>query len=168
MSLLNFLKDFESLFYDDIVKRKKTTPFLIFIFILLSFFISRIFVIYFPQKSFFIRGYHIHHFFIGLVILCIAGYISLVSDKIRLQRLAAVMYGIGLGMMLDEVGLFLTCGTDGMVCDYWARATYDIFIFVASLFLAILYFGSFWRKMGKTIVGIFRKINYLLFKKKRK
>ncbi|MEM3373619.1 MAG: hypothetical protein QXE31_00185 [Candidatus Woesearchaeota archaeon] len=158
MGLLKYLQDFESLFYSDIVRRKKTTPFLIFIFLLASFFVSRVFVIYFPERSVFIKGYHIHHFFFGLIFLCIAGYIALVSDKINLHRLSAVMYGIGLGMILDEIGLFLTCGTISKGCDYWARVTYDILIFVISLFLSIIYFEPFWLRMGKSFKAIFKKI----------
>ncbi|MEM4398027.1 MAG: hypothetical protein QW757_05390 [Candidatus Woesearchaeota archaeon] len=158
MGFLKFLKDFKSLFYEDIVRRKKTTPFLIFIFLLASFFISRVFVLYFPGRSLFIKDYHIHHFFFGLIFLCVAGYIALVSNKISLHRLSAVLYGIGLGMMLDEIGLFLTCGTYTMECDYWARVTYDVFIIVVSLFLAIIYFEPFWKRVGKSIRKILNKI----------
>jgi hypothetical protein len=168
MSLVKLIKDFESLFYEDIVRRKKTTPFLVFVFLLITFFLSRVFVIYFPQKVFFIRGYHIHHFFFGVILLGVAGYVALVSDKIRLQRLAAAVFGTGLGLVLDETGLFLTCGTLVMECDYWAKVTYDIFILIASLFMAILYFEPFWRRMGKTILGLFTRFFKFIIKIFRK
>lgn len=158
MSFLKFIKDFESILYWDIVRRKKTTPFLIFISLSIMFLVSRIYITYFPSKSLFIKGYHIHHFFYGIIFVCIAGYIALVSDRKRLHRMSAIVFGAGIGMMLDEIGLFLTCGTLYMECNYWAKVTYDVFIFVVFLFLAILYFGPFWNKMGRSIILFGKKI----------
>ncbi len=161
MKFFKYFSDLQSLFYEDIVKRKKTTPFLMFMFTLIFFSGSRLFVIYFPAKSLFIRGYHVHHFYFGVLLLALAGYIALVSDKLSMQRWSAVLYGSGLGMILDEIGLFLSCGTQSMECDYWVKASYGIFVIVASLFLSILYFGPFWEKMGrpffKLIRGFFSK-----------
>ena len=131
---MSFFSDFRSLLYEDISKRRKTTPFLIFIFLLVGFTVSRIWVMVFPERGvLFLRGYHVHHFFYGLVLVVIAGYIALVTDRIRLQRLSAILFGLGTGMMLDEIGLILTCGTITKGCDYWSRVTYDIFIVVVSL-----------------------------------
>ena len=165
MKFIKYFSDFQSLFYEDIVRRKKTTPFLIFVFILIFFSASRLVVIYFPARSLFIRGYHVHHFYFGVVLLGIAGYIALVSDKLSMHRWSAILYGSGLGMILDEIGLFLSCGTQSMECDYWVKASYGIFVIVASLFLSILYFEPFWEKMGRPFLKFFSR--YFSFLKKK-
>jgi hypothetical protein len=161
----SFLKKISDLVYSDIVKRNKTTPFLIFVSLLFWFIVSRLFVMYFPGKSVFIKGYHIHHFFFGLILLSLAGYIAIVSKRAALERLSAIMYGSGAGMLLDEIGLFLTCGTMDKGCDYWARVTFDVFIIVVSLFLAIIYFGPFWRRMGKPILSTPKRVAYSVKKR---
>ncbi len=154
---MSFLRDFRSLLYSDILRRKKTTPFLILVSTFVSFLATRLFVVLFPTRSLFIKGYHIHHFFFGIILICITGWVALVSDRKSLQRLSAVIYGIGLGMLLDEIGLLLTCGTIGIGCDYWHRTSYDFFIIAIVLFLAAIYFEPFWRKMKGTFDRIFKR-----------
>jgi hypothetical protein len=158
MGVIHLLKDFESLLYEDIVRRKKTTPFLIFVSFILAFAVSRLFVVFFPTKNLIIRDYHIHHFYFGIILLTIACWIGLVSNRVRLHRLAAIMYGVGMGLIVDEFGLFLTCATIWKECDYWARISYDAFVVVAGVFFMIIYFEPFWRRMKRPVTKVIYKI----------
>jgi hypothetical protein len=130
-------KDIRTLLYSDILRRKKTTPFLVLTFMLLSFLVSRLFVVLFPYQNVIIKGYHIHHFFYGIFFICLAGWIALVSNSRLLVRISAMVYGLGLGMLLDEFGLLLTCGTVSKGCNYWHRLSYDTLIIICGIFLAV-------------------------------
>ena len=148
--MLKILKDFKSLFYQDIIKRNKLTPFIVFIFFLLSFGIARIISLNFPTVNIFISRYHIHHFYYGFALLLISNWIALVTNKASMFKLAAGIFGFGLGLIVDEIGLLLTCGTSGLDCDYKTRVSYDIFMYVIFIFLAILYSGPFISLVKKT------------------
>ena len=86
-------------------------------------------------------GYHIHHFYFGFVLICIAGWISIVGSKYFSQKHAALMYGAGLGLFMDEIGLLLTWG------DYWSGLSYTLSLFLGGIFLNIVYFPSFWKEV---------------------
>jgi hypothetical protein len=142
--VLHVLKDVRSVLYGDIIRRNKQTPFIIFISFLLSFAAARAVVVYGPEwLRLFIREYHIHHFYYGFALLAVANWIALTTDRPHMERFAAVLFGVGLGLFIDEFGLLLTCTTPAKDCDYWARQSYDVFMFIAALFLAILYSGPF-------------------------
>lgn len=48
------------------------------------------------------------------------------------------MYGIGMGLFMDEIGLLLSWG------DYWSSTTYIMVLLLAGIFLNIVYFPDFW------------------------
>ena len=146
MSLMN---DIKSLWIGDIVRRNKVTPFIVFIFFLITFIVTRLMVLFFPDFNILgmgiVESYEIHHYFLGIVLLLISGWVVLVTDSLRLKRISAAFYGVGFGLIIDEIGLLLTCGTTGLECDYWARITYDVVTYVVVGFLLIIYFGPFWK-----------------------
>lgn len=80
-----------------------------------------------------ILGYHIHHFFFGFVILVIVGWAALLRPNVS-RRWLAFLYGLGIGVFVDEFGLLLTWG------DYYARQSW----FVAITFLSILVAAMTW------------------------
>jgi hypothetical protein len=142
----NLLVDLKSLLYWDIVRRKKVTPVIVMFSFILSFAIARITVTLFPDFRVIWNQYHIHHFYYGIALIGIAGWVLLVSDKVRLHRLSAVLYGIGLGLLTDEIGLLLTCSSDAFTCNYYARQSYDIAVILVLLFLNAIYDIPFlWR-----------------------
>ncbi|MBN1377088.1 hypothetical protein JW949_02000 [Candidatus Woesearchaeota archaeon] len=149
--MLKLIRDLKSLLHEDIIRRNKVTPFFVFTSMIVSFFISRLLVTLFPGVSLFIKEYHIHHYYYGIFLVCISAWTALVSNKISLLRISAVMFGLGLGMILDEFGLLLTCGTYLKECDYWHRISYDTFIITCGVFLSIMYFGPVWKKIKKII-----------------
>lgn len=92
-------------------------------------------------------GYHIHHFYIGIALICLAGWWALAGTRRLSRRHLAVMYGAGLGLFFDEIGLLLTWG------DYYSRLTYYLSLFLAAVFLNIIFFHNFWVSMRKNLAA---------------
>ena len=90
-------------------------------------------------------GYHIHHFYFGILLLCVAGWLAIVGSQQLSLTHAAVLYGTGLGLFLDEIGLLLTWG------DYHSNLTYIWVLIVLGLFMNIIFFDDFWRRAKKSI-----------------
>ena len=74
------------------------------------------------------------------------------------HRLAAIFLGASLGLMADELGLMLTCGTAGMECLYHGRFAYDTIIIISMILLNIIYFMPFWKIVAKPILYSIRII----------
>ena len=91
-------------------------------------------------------GYHIHHFYFGFIMICIAAWLSIVGSKFLSRRQLAILFGSGLGLFMDEVGLLLTWG------DYFAGLTYLLSFFLAGVFLNIVFFPFFWRNVRQHLV----------------
>ncbi|MGM0567831.1 MAG: hypothetical protein ACQESB_01280 [Elusimicrobiota bacterium] len=83
-------------------------------------------------------GYHIHHFYIGILLICLAGWLSITRSFILSRKQLAAMYGAGLGLFFDEIGLLLTWG------DYYSHLTYVMSLFMIAIFVNMIYFSSFW------------------------
>jgi hypothetical protein len=158
-----FIRDFKSLLYKDIVRRKKTTPFIVMLSFILSFALARLTSLTFPEFNIIWKQYHIHHFYFGIASLAIAGWIALVSNKPRLHTAASILFGSGLGLVTDEIGLLLTCSSDAFSCNYYARQSYDFAVIIVLLFLNIIYFLPFWLRVKSRAYSLFRHV--LFFKK---
>ena len=85
-------------------------------------------------------GHHIHHFYFGIGLIALAGWIAIVGSPALGRRWQALMYGAGLGLFMDEIGLLLTWG------DYYSSATYLLSLLVVGLFLNVVFFPDFWRE----------------------
>jgi len=108
-----------------------------------TFVIARILVIFImmgklpPQLFFHVKGTHVHHLNYGIFLLSISGaYLIFARPLGRKLSIAAVIYGIGLGLTFDEFGMWLHLGG-----PYWQRASYDAVVTVASV-LALVAYGS--------------------------
>ncbi len=152
------VKDLASLAYRDIHRRKKTAPFIILVTFVISFAIARITVLTFPDLAVVVRQYHIHHFYYGIALISAAAWIALVSNKPRLITLAAVFFGAGLGLVADEIGLLLTCNSEGLNCDYYARGSFDLAVLLGLSFFAFIYFPPFWRKVRARAARLWGRI----------
>lgn len=86
-------------------------------------------------------GYHIHHFYFGFILIVIASWAAIVGFPRISKNKLAVMFGAGLGLFMDEIGLLLTWG------DYSSRASYLLGVFLLGVFLNIIYFPGFWKKI---------------------
>lgn len=138
-------------------EKKEETPFIIFISFLASFIASRAYV-YFLTPGFTGRDifpfeqYMIHHFYYGLALIIIAGWISIVHKDRSLDRLSALFYGLGLGIFFDEIGLLLTHFT-----DYWSGITYTFVIIISLLMLNFIFFSDFWKEVKGELRKFSRK-----------
>lgn len=87
-----------------------------------SFFGSRLFATLFPATVVTQGGIHFHHFWYGIALISIAGWMGIAWRNERLYRVYALLYGLGAGFVGDEVGLLLTFG------NYQSELTYQFFI----------------------------------------
>lgn len=134
MSRLKFLKP----------KDGKEIPFLILISFLTTFATSRLWTAAFPNLQINVRGTHVHHFAYGIILLAIAGYLSITKTRQPKTLLKlALLYGIALGISFDEFAMWIQL--DNVYKD---RSTYDAIIFISLILMNIVYFDGFWRKWG--------------------
>jgi hypothetical protein len=105
-------------------------------------------------------GFHIHHFWYGLAMVAIGGWLGISYNDDRTSKLASIIYGAGGGLIGDEVGLLLTFG------DYRTEITYTIVIIFLTLASTIILlrkysiiiqreFGSFTRRNISLYLGVF-------------
>jgi len=125
-----------------------------------SFIFARTFTIFNPQVILMAGDVHIHHFWYGLAMLAIGGWLGISYNDPRIERLAAILFGAGGGIIGDEAGLLLT------LTDYWTEITYTIVIaFVALTSAGILLknysrviraeLGEFTGKNASLYIGVF-------------
>lgn len=101
-----------------------------------SFAIARTFTSLYPKVVWEAGGFHIHHFWYGLAMLAIGGWLGMNIEDERINRIAAILFGAGGGLIGDEVGLLLTLNAQA----YWAEFTYTLVIsFLALIFIIILF-----------------------------
>jgi hypothetical protein len=86
-----------------------------------SFFGSRLFATLFPTTVVMQGGIHFHHFWYGIALISVAGWMGIAWRNERLYRVYALLYGLGAGFVGDEVGLLLTS-------NYQSELTYQFFI----------------------------------------
>jgi len=120
--------------------------FTILVSFLFTFIFVRIYVILgtfgiIEDPDLYIRGYHIHHLNYGIVILAVAGLLSLFFQNIKNRLRIGFLYGFGLGLTFDEFGMWLKLEE-----DYWTRMSYDAIIIISLILASIVYFPSFWYK----------------------
>ena len=131
-----------------IVERDKEAFFWTFIAFGGSIIISRLIVLDVEKgKAIFsylyIKGYHIHHFYYGILLLIASNWLALIRYK-RLYRriskvLASILFGGGLGLVTDEFGLLLTMEF-GIKGNYWAPQSYYAIGIVFFIFVGCLLF----------------------------
>jgi len=100
-----------------------------------SFFGSRLFATLFPTTVVTQGGIHLHHFWYGIALISVAGWMGIAWRNERLYRLYAVLYGLGGGFVGDEVGLLLTFGNYQSELTYLFFIAAISFVIIATLFL---------------------------------
>lgn len=86
----------------------------------------------------YIKGFHIHHFYWGMLSLSIGGIIGVLSAKHRMMQIASMLVGIGIGVFADEIGLLLNCTTPTRNCTYFFGDTYDIVVTIGIVIVLII------------------------------
>jgi len=112
-----------------------------------AFGIARLFTFLLPKVVVVQSEIHFHHFWYGIVLLAASGWLGIAGSE-RWTRLAAIMYGLGGGLLADEVGLLLTLG------DYQTGITYTIVVGT----VAILSTVSIFRRYGREIALELKRI----------
>lgn len=119
----------------------KTRAKILFLSILATFIVIRIWLFFYPNADFNVFEYNIHHLYTGLLLIMIGGVpLILFSGNSTVLNLATVIFGIGLSLALDEWVYLIT--TDGSNMSYllpisfWGGA---ILVGIACLYIVILY-----------------------------
>lgn len=88
---------------------------------------------------------HIHHFWFGLVLLAVGGWLGIAFSQKQVDIVAAVLYGAGGGLIVDEVGLLLTFG------DYWSGLTWTFLVIILSFASVAILFIRYRATIGKEL-----------------
>jgi len=127
------------------IKRRPNLSVLALVSFIASFAIARTFTTLNPNVIALTGDFHIHHFWYGIIMMAIGGWLGISYNDERVNRLAAVLFGAGGGLIGDEAGLLLTFK------DYWAAPTYT----VITIFLALVSILLLIAKYSKTIITEF-------------
>jgi len=123
------------------MQRRPNLSILALVSFIASFVVTRTFTTLNPNIVLVSGSIHIHHFWFGLVLQAIGGWLGISYNDERINRLAAILFGAGGGLIGDEVGLLLTFG------NYWSEITYTLII----MFLAIASTSILIIRYSKTI-----------------
>lgn len=136
---------------------RQQIPFLIIISYFTSFLLIRVLVIIagsaqglsvdeyiYIGRNIILFGYHIHHFYFGFAMICYAAWVAIVHTEKMDRKLTAVIFGAGLGLFMDEIGMLLS----GV---YYSRLTFVISSFLAILLLIIVFFPHFWESLREEL-----------------
>jgi hypothetical protein len=96
-----------------------------------SFFGARLFATLNPTVTVVRGGIHFHHFWYGLAMVVSTGWLGISLSDQRWHRDLAIIFGLGAGLIGDEVGLLLTFG------DYTSNLT-EIFFVGAIAFIILV------------------------------
>lgn len=102
-----------------------------------SFVAARTFTTFFPSIVFISGGIHIHHFWYGLGLLAVGGWLGISYNDKEIDRLAAILYGAGGGLIIDEVGLLLTFG------NYWTGLTFSVLVVLLTLISVLILLNAY-------------------------
>jgi hypothetical protein len=102
-----------------------------------SFIAARTFTTFYPSTVLVSNGIHVHHFWYGIVLLAIGGWLGISYSDRETDRFAAILYGAGGGLIVDEVGLLLTFG------NYWTGLTYTFLVVLLSFVTILILFNRY-------------------------
>lgn len=122
---------------------KPNLSFIMLVSFLISFAVARVFTSFFPSTVLVVQGIHLHHFWYGLALLAVGGWLGINYRDDFIDRAAAIIFGVGGGLVGDEIGLLLTFGY------YYSELSYT---FVIGL-LAFSVMAALLRRHGKVIVA---------------
>ena len=97
-----------------------------------------------PDSDFDVAGYNIHHLFTGLLLVVAGGIpLALFPSRSRLMDVAAIIFGIGLSLALDEwVYLIATDGTNASYLLPVSLVGGIVMVALAVIYVGVLYIVS--------------------------
>jgi hypothetical protein len=110
-----------------------------------AFTAARTFTTAYPDVVVVSTGIHFHHFWYGLGMLIVAGWLGIASNRPEYDRIYAVVFGLGLGLIGDETGLLLTLG------DYQSELTYFVLVVGFSVAVMVLIAVRHWGQLEKEV-----------------
>ncbi len=110
-----------------------------------SFAAARLFTFFRPSTVIVVFGVHVHHFWYGLGLFAMAGWLGIAGPD-RWTRVAAVMYGMGAGLVADEIGLLLT-PPNGTLGNYQSGLTYTAVVGIIAVALMLSLFSRYRREI---------------------
>ncbi len=116
-----------------------------------SFLGARLFATLNPTVTVVRGGIHFHHFWYGLAMVVSTGWLGITLSNERMGRNLAIIFGLGAGLIGDEVGLLLTFG------DYTSNFT-EIFFVSAIAFIILVTLLSRGRKhIEREVINLSRE-----------
>ena len=116
-----------------------------------SFLGARLFATLNPTVTVVRGGIHFHHFWYGLAMVVSTGWLGITLSNERMGRNLAIIFGLGAGLIGDEVGLLLTFG------DYTSNFK-EIFFVSAIAFIILVTLLSRGRKhIEREVINLSRK-----------
>ncbi|MBI2077904.1 MAG: hypothetical protein HYT80_05975 [Euryarchaeota archaeon] len=92
-------------------------------------------------------GYHPHHIAWGILWLAIAGWITIHYHRVWLTRAASVMYGLGLGLIVDEASLVVR----GINPGNDLLEVVILVVMIGALVMSTVYAPSFWKSIQGSV-----------------
>lgn len=138
-----FIGFINATYNDLLVDKYKDQHFWILSAFIPTFVIARLFVHNYPHLFLQTHGHHVHHFTYGVVILAVSGYLAIVR-KGKPPIWLAILFGIGLGLAIDEIGMWLHL-TD----HYYNETSENALIITTAFLINIVYFRQFWTGLVK-------------------
>lgn len=105
---------------------------IIFVGYLLGFIIARVTVILSPNLQVWAIGLHLHHYNLGLFFILLSIGLPLLLRNMHYETYTSFLFGLGVGIVIDETGLLLTKGN-----NYWSWYTIPFLAFFCVLFLVL-------------------------------
>lgn len=85
---------------------------------------------------------HVHHFNYGLILIAVAGVLSLLPTSRRALRLLAFVLGVGIGLVVDEFALFWNLNPDYYQPSSRLAAAILLFLLVQVVYFRGLYLSA--------------------------
>lgn len=114
---------------------------------ILSFAIARAFTYFHPDIVLISGGIHIHHFWFGLLLLALGGWLGINYNQKEMDMLAAIVYGVGGGLIADELGLLLTFG------DYYSGLTWTFLLLFLAFIATMALLGKYRKDVFEELHG---------------
>ncbi|MFW6196761.1 MAG: hypothetical protein ACOC5D_05435 [Thermoplasmatota archaeon] len=103
---------------------------------------------YSAGKNLILGGYHVHHITYGIILMAVAAWLAINYWSSTVARISSILYGIGLGFIVDEIGFII-----GGIQPYKADdEVFYIAVLIVGSLLSIVYFPSFYNSMKRDIL----------------